>query len=400
MRQIKFSMVLFIILNLFLVGIVSAEQKQVIDTSRVHNYIAVLDLDVSGRIDKSISRPLSDSIRYEIVSNMRDFEVIDRSNMEKIFKEQGFQQAVCSKPDCAVELGKILGVGKIITGTVSKIGETFYLSISLINVETGKIESIAEDTCKCEIDELIMSSKRMAMELIRAAIRSKEQIELPAGDGKKEVHLGLEFVKVTGGCFQMGYADSKEMPMREVCLNDFYIGKHEVTQSQWQKLMGNNPSFFENCDTCPVENVSYKDVQEFIKKLNNSSVEQYRLPTEAEWEYAAKGGTNSIVLNGIREGIWNKGNSGGKTHSVGGLNPNSLGIYDMMGNVWEWVSDWYSKEYNKQSLNKNPKGPDSGRLKVIRGGSWNSSNDELYIYIRKGMNPSVKNRSNGFRLAF
>jgi len=378
------------------------EQKPAKDARSVHNYIAVLDLEITGNIDKSISRPLTDSIRYEIV-NLPDqmYEVFDRTNMDKIFKEQGFQQSVCSQPGCAVELGRILGVGEIITGTVSKIGRTYYLSISLINVENGKIEGIAEDTCKCELDELISVSKHLAIDLIKSSIEKKAATGETVTTGsviKKEIVLGLEFIAVKGGCFQMGYEGSSEMPKHEVCLDDFNIGKYEVTQAQWEKLMGINPSFFKDCPKCPVENVSYNDIQEFIVKLNKNSFLNYRLPTEAQWEYAAKGGTDNLALNGV--GVWNKDNSGGKTHGVGGLNPNSLGIYDMTGNVWEWVSDWYSKQYNKQSLNKNPLGPESGRLKVVRGGCWNSSSDELFYYTRKGVDPSVKSRYNGFRLVY
>ncbi|MBF0542220.1 MAG: SUMF1/EgtB/PvdO family nonheme iron enzyme [Nitrospirae bacterium] len=374
------------------------------DPASVHNYIAVLDPEVTVIVDKSISRPLGESIRNQIV-NMPDsgYEVIDRANMDKIFTEQGFQQTVCSQPGCAVELGKILGVGKIVTGTVSRVGQTYYVSISLINVENGKIAGIVEDTCKCELDELISVCRHLAINLIKTSNARKaaaEDAEITDGVSKKEVSLGLDFVAVHGGCFKMGYAESTEMPMHEVCLDDFNIGKYEVTQAQWEKLMGSNPSFFNNCPACPVENVSYDEIQEFIAKLNKSSIRTYKLPTEAQWEYAAKGGTNSLVLTGVKEGIWNKDTSGGKTHSVGGLNPNSLGIYDMMGNVWEWVTDWYSKQYNKQSLKKNPLGPDRGRLKVIRGGCWNSAGDELYLYIRKGMDPAVKNRSNGFRLVY
>lgn len=393
-----------IIICLFFHGALYAEQPNLSNSSaKANNYIAVLDLEISGNVDRSISLPLAESIRYEIV-NMPDgvYEVIDRANMEKIFKEQGFQQAVCSQPGCAVELGKILGAGRIITGTLSRVGQSYFLSISLINVENGKIENIAEDSCKCALDELISISKHLTDALIKSNIEKNKAIEAasPAGVEKKESQLGFNFINVMGGCFQMSYEGNVEMPMHEVCLDAFHISKYEVTQAQWEIIMGNNPSFNKGCGACPIENVSYNDVMDFIAKLNKNNTKTYRLPTEAEWEYAAKGASNKAVSSNSGEGAWNKETSGGRTHSVGGLTPNSLGIYDIMGNVWEFVSDWYSKEYNKQSLKKNPKGPDIGRLKVIRGGGWNSSGDEPFLYIRKGVEQTVKSRSNGFRLVY
>ncbi|MDA8100796.1 MAG: DUF1566 domain-containing protein [Nitrospiraceae bacterium] len=132
---------------------------------RVENYIAVFDIEVVGKVDKDISRPLSDSIRREIIRSGR-YEVIDRSNMDKILNEQAFQMTGCTQKDCAVEAGQMLGVGKIVIGTISKVGQTYYLSLSMVNVESGKTENVEEDTCRCELDDLIMSSKRVAARLL------------------------------------------------------------------------------------------------------------------------------------------------------------------------------------------------------------------------------------------
>lgn len=132
---------------------------------RVQNYVAVFDLEVTGKMDKDVARPLSDSVRREIIRSGK-YEVIDRSNMDRILKEQAFQMAACTQKECAVEAGQLLGAGKIVMGTLSVVGQTYYLSLSLINVETGKTEAVEEDTCKCEIDELIQSSKRAANKLV------------------------------------------------------------------------------------------------------------------------------------------------------------------------------------------------------------------------------------------
>jgi formylglycine-generating enzyme required for sulfatase activity len=194
----------------------------------------------------------------------------------------------------------------------------------------------------------------------------------------KDPITGMEFVYVDSGCYQMGdtFGDDKsdEKPVHEVCVDDFYIGKYEVTQGQWKAIMGDNPSKFDDCgDNCPVEKVSWNDAQAFIQKLNQQTGKNYRLPTEAEWEYAARsGGKNEKYSGGndLDSVAWYDSNSGKKTHPVGTKQPNGLGIYDMSGNVWEWVNDWYGS-YSSGSQN-NPKGASSGSLRVQRGGSWDS----------------------------
>lgn len=188
---------------------------------------------------------------------------------------------------------------------------------------------------------------------------------------------------VEGGTFTMGCTaeqggncESDEKPAHNVTLSSFYISKFEVTQAQWTAIMGKNPSYFNNCgDDCPVEKVSWKDVQMFLEKLNTITGKQYRLPTEAEWEYAARGGNKSKGYkysgsNNLNDVAWYDGNSGNKTHAVGGKLPNELGLYDMCGNVEEWCSDWYGSKYYVNSLSNNPQGPSSGFIRILRGGSW------------------------------
>ena len=187
--------------------------------------------------------------------------------------------------------------------------------------------------------------------------------------------LNLEMVFVKGGTFQMGSdnGESDEKPVHQVTLSDFLIGKFEVTQKQWRKNMNNKPSIFKNCDDCPVDQVSLNDIQEFISKLNKKTGKTYRLPTEAEWEYAAKGGNQGKGYtysgsNNIDDVAWNLDNSGSKTHQVGQKQPNELGLYDMSGNVYERCSDWYGMYLSGSQTN--PEGPSSGYCRVIRGGSW------------------------------
>ena len=199
-------------------------------------------------------------------------------------------------------------------------------------------------------------------------------------DTRAEPHTGMEFVWVPGGCFEMGCGDwddecrTNELPVREICLDGFWIGKYEVTQGQWQKVMGSNPSNFKKGDNYPVEEVSWNDTQEYIRRLNSqSSASGFRLPTEAEWEYACRGGGRKEKYcggNSAGRVAWYKDNSRGTTHPVGRKDPNALGIYDMSGNVWEWVSDWYDGNYYSVSPRDNPQGPETGSYRVYRGGSW------------------------------
>lgn len=244
---------------------------------------------------------------------------------------------------------------------------------------------------------------------MREKAKNQSEYWLAMASGKIiEPATGMELVFVKGGCYQMGdtFGDgfSYEKPVHEVCVDDFYIGKYEVTQGQWKAIMGNNPSSFKDCgDNCPVESVSWNDIQDFINKLNQKTGKSYKLPTEAEWEYAARsGGKNEKYSGGndIDSVAWYNKNSGSKTHPVGQKKPNGLGIYDMSGNVWEWVNDWDDENYYKNSPKDNPKGPSSGSLRVLRGGSGISGSGAwgTRTAIRIGLNPGIRDRDLGFRL--
>ena len=191
---------------------------------------------------------------------------------------------------------------------------------------------------------------------------------------------------------QKDEAWDREKPVHSVTLSGYYIGKTEVTQVLWEAVMGSNPSRFKG-DYLPVENVSWDDCQEFIRKLNSMTGQNFRLPTEAEWEFACRGGNNSRGYkysgsNNLGSVAWYDGNSGNKTHPVGTKAPNELGIYDMSGNVWEWCADWYG-DYSS-GAQTNPTGPYGGSNRVYRGGSWNydvgrcrsSNRDFYYPWIR------------------
>lgn len=194
---------------------------------------------------------------------------------------------------------------------------------------------------------------------------------------------------VVGGDFIMGAsqnrgadAESDEKPTHKVLIQSFYMGQFEVTQALWKAVMGENPSSFTDDDNKPVECVSWDDCQKFIRKLNAKLGVKFRLPTEAEWEYAARGGKKSKGYkyaggNNLDAVAWHSGNSGQETHPVGRKIANELGLYDMAGNVWEWCADWYGIYSSNTTIN--PEGPSKGEYKVHRGGSWKFS--ELYCPV-------------------
>lgn len=220
--------------------------------------------------------------------------------------------------------------------------------------------------------------------------------------------LIANMVRVEGGTFTMGAtpeqgndANGNEKPAHQVTLSDYYIGRYEVTQKEWQAVMGNNPSNFKG-DNLPIERVSWNECYEFIKKLNQLTGLQFRLPTEAEWEYAARGGKSSRGFkysgsDNIGDVAWYTDNSGGKTHQVGTKEPNELGIYDMSGNVWEWCSDRFGS-YSSSSQT-NPIGPSSGSNRVYRGGSWDGSARNCRVSSRDDIIPGSRDSSLGFRLS-
>ena len=221
--------------------------------------------------------------------------------------------------------------------------------------------------------------------------------------------VSFDMVSVAGGTFTMGATSEQgsdaygsEKPAHQVTLSDFMIGKTEVTQELWQAVIGSNPSYHSG-NNLPVEEVSYKDCQEFIKKLNSLTGLNFRLPTEAEWEYAARGGNKSNGYkysgsNDIGSVAWYEETTNGSgTKSVATKAPNELGLYDMSGNVWEWCSDWYG-DYSSGSQT-NPKGPSSGSLRVYRGGSWGINAMYCRVSYRISSNPGSRFSFLGLRLA-
>ncbi|NOU23379.1 MAG: formylglycine-generating enzyme family protein [Methyloglobulus sp.] len=228
---------------------------------------------------------------------------------------------------------------------------------------------------------------------------------------ESKTFIGIKFILIEPGCFQMGNDKTPtdntigEMPSHRVCIEKpFYLGETEVMQKQWENVMGSNPSKVKAEDR-PVDRVSWNDAQDFIQKLNaKDGGKHFRLPTEAEWEYAARAGSDSDYSYGndsksLAQYAW-FGNLGykGSSHEVAQKQPNDWGLYDMHGNVWEWVQDWYGPTYYSNSPANNPLGPESGKYRVYRGGSWVGKATNLRSAVRFSALPVTRTHDLGFRL--
>ncbi len=254
----------------------------------------------------------------------------------------------------------------------------------------------------------------VTFELFKSPISKRTTSPSPPSSSAQNLSItvnGVSFtmVAVQGGTFSMGAtseqgsnAESDEKPAHRVTLSDYYIGQTEVTQALWKAVMGNNPSHFKG-NNLPVEWVSWNECQQFITKLNQLTGRKFRLPTEAEWEYAARGGNKSQGYknaggNDLGSVAWSHGNSGRQTHPVGQKQANELGLYDMSGNVWEWCQDWYDYDYYGKSPSTNPCNNTSASGRVNRGGSWRSAG-YCRVSNRNGNGPDYSDGYLGLRLA-
>ncbi len=243
------------------------------------------------------------------------------------------------------------------------------------------------------------------LEAPAAAVRKIDEGSPRPGTIWTEPTTGMEFVWVPGGCYEMGSnnGESDEKPVHRVYISGMWLGRYEVTQVQWQKIMGNNPSKFKSTflkkrENYPVENVSWDDCQSYIYRLNNQTGKSFRLPTEAEWEYAAKGGNQSMRIVDIDDVAWHRSNSSRTTHPVGRKSANAVRLSDMLGNVCEWCDDRYGEDYYRVSPQDNPRGPSLGVERVYRGGCYKTFSALVSPTGRNSYDPNTDSSWNGFRL--
>ena len=304
-----------------------------------------------------------------------------------------------------LSLNEKLESGKIITVTTDKEGDEIYVDGTFAGHSPLDVS---------------MGYGRHTVKAIRNGKSVEKSFDVRENGGESSLLLkfsrihtitvngvSFEMVYVEGGTFDMGAtteqgsdAENDEKPVHRVTLSDYYIGKCEVTQELWEAVMGSNPSNFKGAQN-PVEQVSWNDCQEFVSRLNRLTGMTFRLPTEAEWEYAARGGNQSLHykysgIGNIGNVAWYNRNSGGSTHAVGTKTANELGIYDMSGNMWEWCSDRYG-DYSA-GAQTNPQGPSSGSRRVLRGGSWDDYASCCRVSYRDYYGPGGSSIHSGLRL--
>ena len=324
------------------------------------------------------------------LTNSGSYQLIERSAefLKAITQEQKYQQSGDVDDNQITKLGIQYGAKFVCVVHITLMADANYIQIAMrmIDVERATSESAGEAESgnyqgPTDIDGVVNTAVK---QMLGSSVPTSGSVNRPVvrqqGGGNKngEVYnpdgIELVFVEGTG----TGVFDTKS----------FYIGKYEVTQAQWRAVMGNNPSNFVG-ENNPVENVSWNDVQEFIKKLNQMTGRTYSLPTEAQWEYAARGGNNKDSYeyagsNNINDVAWYTDNSGNHTHAVGQKSPNSIGIYDMSGNVWEWCQDCYNGDCS---------------YRVYRGGSWSYNASSCRVSNRNYRSPGSRGSNVGFRLA-
>ena len=359
------------------------------------------------------------------LANGKKVVVVDRRELDLIRQEEQFQMSGEVSDESAQSIGKKLGAQVVVSGSLNSMGGAYRFRIRALNVETAVVEtgSTADlSVGETKIAFMLSGAKPAPIAAKQPAAPPPAQTATPSPG----------FVPVEGGTFQMG--GPFDQPLHTVKITGFYMAKYEVTQKEWTAVMGSNPSYFEG-DNLPVENVSWYDAVEYCNRLSekekltpaytidknrkdenndnenddlkwtvqwNRNANGYRLPTEAEWEYAAKGGNGSpgnytyAGSTNADEVAWFWDNSVGSTQKVGAKKPNGLGLYDMSGNVYEWCWDWKG-EYSSGSQT-DPIGASSGSLRVYRGGSWRHNGQAVSSAFRhNGAPPTARGNILGFR---
>jgi formylglycine-generating enzyme required for sulfatase activity len=384
-------------------------------TSLAKGKLAVMDLKAKHGVKESLAEGLSVVVR-DAIQGFGDYEVLSKEDVEVIAERTAIRQALgCDDTKCLINIGRSLGTKFMVAGAISKFGETYNISLRLIDT-MGKdpgVKQRVNRSCECREDELISS-----VTLVAGLLMGKDEAVQPSQprktEGKSEKtftnSIGMRFVLIPTGTFMMGSPPDeqdrwgKEIQHKVTLTKPFYLQTTEVTQRQWVKVMGDNPSHHVKCGmNCPVEMVLWQDSQNFISRLNHlEGTDKYRLPTEAEWEYSCRSGSSTRFYFGaserdLRKYAWFKSNSSNRPHEVGQKKPNSWGLYDTHGNVWEWCQDWYGRY--PQGHITDPEGFPSGTKRVMRGGSYQETARNVRSALRIGMPDTEPAANVGFRVA-
>lgn len=404
--------------------------------SQAQNQRLKLAVYATGNIDPLLKNIAQNNASTELV-NCGRYQMIERSAefLRSVSEEQNYQRSGAVDDNQIAELGKQYGADCVCVVDITCIDSYLYVATRMIDVtlSTSQRAGDAENTNYTSPVDL--------RKTVTAAVKKMEGINTgnsyqssynnngngnsyygnaASGQNYTENAFGInmKMVYVQGGSYNMGCTgeqgsdcDNDEQTVRYVTVSDFYIGQFEITQAQWQAVMGTSvyqqqskavgSSIYGTGNDYPMYYVSWEEAKEFCRRLSQQTGKTYRLPTEAEWEYAARGGKktqNTKYAGGYSLDYvgWYTNNSGGKTHAVGTKNANELGIYDMSGNVWEWCEDWYG-DYRSYDTD-NPTGASSGSYRVLRGGSWRSNAGNCRVSNRNGSSPGHRDDSDGFRV--
>ena len=383
--------------------------------------IAILEtVDVEDNVKYGVELTVRSRMTTAI-TELEGYEAYDRVSMSQIMGEHNFQRTGYVSDTQIKQLGEMTGATYILICEVAFVDEANIVLVSkIIDIETTKVISNADIQSTSDGQSILEACRSLAKRLLKVdssssrsntsnKVAPSQSSSTSSSQGQsKEISVnGVSFkmIYVAGGTFTMGANDIEACdwvePVHSVTLSDYYIGETEVTQELWEVVMGTNPSSVTRSSRNPVEYVSWHDCQAFIQKLNQLTGLRFRLPTEAEWEYAARGGDKSKGYkysgsNRIDDVAWYKVNSGSSTHEVATCYPNELGLYDMSGNVREWCSDWFGS-YSSMAQT-DPSGAGSGSDRVYRGGGWSSSARECRVAYRYMAPPNARYGSLGLRL--
>ncbi|MDE5611524.1 MAG: formylglycine-generating enzyme family protein [Odoribacter sp.] len=389
--------------------------------------VAILEVvDKKGTISDGIKLMVRTYLAATI-TNTPGYEGYDRTNVASIMSEQNFQRTGHVSDAGIKRLGEMTGADYILVAEVAELdGNNVVLTAQILDIETAKAVNYAKPVpSRTRPEDLEKGCRELAMSLFNRA--GGGMSSAPAGgmavsgEDFMETAFGInmKMVYVSGGSFTMGATSEQgsdaydnEKPAHQVTLSGYYIGAFEVTQGQWEKVMGTSVAQQrDKADSSwplrgvgvnyPMYYVSWDEAQTFCRELSRRTGKKYVLPTEAQWEYAARGGNRNDGAkysgsDAVDVVAWYAGNSGSSTHPVGTKRPNALGLYDMSGNVYEWCADWYGSYSDAPQTN--PTGPSSGSRRVSRGGSWNFSARSCRVSNRDDDTPSCRGNYLGFRV--
>lgn len=412
---------------LFLIGAITlfAENKKI---ALLEPRIGEGSSIVSG-MEKAMLRG---ELRKAIV-NIPGYEAVTRADIDQMMKEHEFQRTGMVSSDQIKKLGLLSGADYICVSTLTKSETEFYLEAYLIHLETGTMSNPASqygELVDGKLANMYPACQSLAKELLSGKMTT---MRIPSKQFNADSNLrhdtptytesawgiNMNMAWVEGGEFSMGCTPNQggeckedEGNIRTISMNGFYIGTEEVTQSQWEKVMGTtiyqqkakagyNSTYGVGSDY-PMYYVSWNEAIEFCRILSEKSGRRYTLPTEAQWEYAARGGqyddnTRYAGSNRIEEVAWYSGTSKSTIHPCGKKNSNALGLFDMSGNMSEWCADWYNSSYSADDVN-NPQGPVSGDFRILRGGNWDCKAQYCRVACRQYDKPQNRSYCNGFRV--